>query len=28
MGKYLIPGTALAGEQTPEKIRQTAATLK
>ena len=28
MGKFLIPGTPLAGEQTPEKIRQTAATLK
>ena len=28
MGKHLIPGTPLAGEQTPEKIRQTAATLK
>jgi len=28
MGKYLIPGTPLAGEQTPEKIRQIAATLK
>jgi predicted dinucleotide-binding enzyme len=28
MGKYLIPGTPLAGEQTPEKIRQVAATLK
>jgi len=28
MGRYLIPGTALAGEQTPEKIRQVAATLK
>mgnify|MGYP001279712281 FL=1 len=27
MGKYLIPGTPLAGEQTPEKIRQIAATL-
>jgi len=28
MGKYLIPGTPLAGERTPEKIRQIAATLK
>jgi len=28
MGKYLIPGTALAGEHTPEQIRQIAATLK
>jgi predicted dinucleotide-binding enzyme len=28
MGKYLIPGTPLAGEQTPEKIRQVVATLK
>ena len=28
MGKYLIPGTPLAGEQTPEQIRKTAATLK
>jgi predicted dinucleotide-binding enzyme len=27
MGKYLIPGTPLGGEQTPEKIRQIAATL-
>ncbi len=27
MGKYLIPGTPLAGENTPEKIRQIAATL-
>ena len=27
MGKYLIPGTPLAGEHTPEKIRQIAATL-
>ena len=26
-GKYLIPGTPLAGEHTPEKIRQIAATL-
>ena len=28
MGKYLIPGTPLAGEHTPERIRQIAATLK
>ena len=28
MGKYLIPGTPLAGEHTPEKIRQIVATLK
>jgi predicted dinucleotide-binding enzyme len=28
MGKHLIPGTPLAGVQTPEKIRQVAATLK
>ncbi len=28
MGRYLIPGTPLAGEHTPEKIRQIAATLK
>ncbi len=28
MGKYLIPGTPLAGEHTPEKLRQIAATLK
>jgi predicted dinucleotide-binding enzyme len=28
MGKYLIPGTALAGERSPEQIRQIAATLK
>lgn len=27
MGKYLIPGTPLAGEHTPEQIRQIAATL-
>ena len=27
MGKHLIPGTPLAGVQTPEKIRQVAATL-
>ena len=28
MGRYLIPGTPLAGEQTPERIRQIVATLK
>ena len=28
MGKYLMPGTPLAGERTPEQIRQIAATLK
>jgi hypothetical protein len=28
MGKYLIPGTPLAGEHTPEQIRQILATLK
>jgi hypothetical protein len=28
MGKYLMPGTPLAGEHTPEQIRQIAATLK
>jgi predicted dinucleotide-binding enzyme len=28
MGKYLMPGTPLAGEHTPEEIRQIAATLK
>ena len=27
MGKYLMPGTPLAGEHTPERIRQIAATL-
>jgi predicted dinucleotide-binding enzyme len=27
MGRYLMPGTPLAGENTPEKIRQIAATL-
>jgi predicted dinucleotide-binding enzyme len=26
-GKYLMPGTPLAGEHTPEQIRQIAATL-
>ncbi len=28
MGRYLIPGTPLAGEHTPEQIRKIAATLK
>jgi len=28
MGRYLLPGTPLAGEHTPEEIRQIAATLK
>lgn len=28
MGKYLLPGTPLAGEHTPEQIRQILATLK
>jgi len=28
MGKHLMPGTPLAGEQSPEKLRQVAATLK
>ncbi|MBI4196180.1 MAG: NADPH-dependent F420 reductase [Betaproteobacteria bacterium] len=28
MGKYLMPGTPLAGERKPEEIRQIAATLK
>lgn len=28
MGKFLIPGTPLAGEHTPEQIRKIAATLK
>ena len=27
MGKYLMPGTPLAGEHTPEEIRKIAATL-
>jgi hypothetical protein len=27
MGKYLIPGTPLAGEHTPEQIRQILTTL-
>ena len=28
MGKHLVPGTALAGEHTPDEIRQIASTLK
>jgi len=28
MGKYLVPGTPLAGEHSPAEIRQIAATLK
>lgn len=28
MGKYLIPGTPLAGERTPDEVRKVAATLK
>jgi 8-hydroxy-5-deazaflavin:NADPH oxidoreductase len=28
MGRHLIPGTPFAGEQSPEKLRQTAASLK
>jgi predicted dinucleotide-binding enzyme len=28
MGKYLMPGTPLAGERSPEEIRRIAATLK
>lgn len=28
MGKHLVPGSPLAGERTPEEIRQVAATLK
>ena len=28
MGKYLIPGTPLGGEHTPEQIRQIVTTLK
>ena len=28
MGKYLVPGTPLAGEHTPDEIKQIAATLK
>ena len=28
MGKYLIPGTPLGGEHTPEQIKQIVATLK
>jgi hypothetical protein len=27
MGKYLVPGTALAGEHTPQQIRSIVATL-
>jgi hypothetical protein len=27
MGKFLMPGTALAGERTPEEIRRIAGTL-
>jgi hypothetical protein len=27
MGRYLIPGTPLAGVHTPERLRQIAATL-
>jgi predicted dinucleotide-binding enzyme len=28
MGKYLMPGTPLAGERTPDEVRSIAATLK
>ena len=28
MGKYLVPGTPLAGQHTPAEIREIAATLK
>jgi 8-hydroxy-5-deazaflavin:NADPH oxidoreductase len=28
MGKYLMPGTPLAGEHTPDQVRSIAATLK
>ncbi len=28
MGKYLMPGTPLAGEHTPEEIREIVATLQ
>jgi predicted dinucleotide-binding enzyme len=28
MGKYLLPGTPLAGEKTPDEIKRIAATLK
>jgi predicted dinucleotide-binding enzyme len=28
MGKHLMPGTPLAGERTPDQVRQIAATLK
>jgi 8-hydroxy-5-deazaflavin:NADPH oxidoreductase len=28
MGKYLVPGTPLAGEHSPEELKQIATTLK
>ena len=28
MSKYLVPGTALGGERSPEEVRKVAATLK
>ena len=28
MGKYLMPGTPLAGEHTPEEVRRISSTLK
>jgi len=28
MGKHLVPGTPLSGVQSPERLRQVAATLK
>ena len=28
MGRYLMPGTALAGERSPDEVRRIAATLK
>jgi 8-hydroxy-5-deazaflavin:NADPH oxidoreductase len=28
MGKYLMPGTPLAGERSPEEVRKVAASLK
>ena len=28
MGKYLVPGTPLAGEHTPAELKQIASTLK
>ncbi len=28
MGKYLMPGTPLSGERSPEEVRRVAATLK